>query len=261
MLQVTSGHRITLTYNLYVVRGLGHLAGWSDALDPTTLPLYKTLQAALKEPDFFRKGRVLAIYLTHAYAHTSKHSNFLPASLKGAGMSLYETALALGLRSLIAPVVWLGGVGSVRAGKCYYKRWDLFDPAGFKPFTTGEKYGDEESVPSDWGLPIPIGNYTLVNGVMDSWEAKKDSKKKEKMEEPQMADLVVSSVFEHDLQNVIANVLSLSLSLVWQRMSTRDQVLSCCDAHSHPTFPSEGSAGGREQGFLGRHQAQRRERL
>lgn len=50
-------------------------------------------------------GRVLAVWLNHSYAHTNKHLNFLPSSLKGADMSLYETARALGLQCLLGPVI------------------------------------------------------------------------------------------------------------------------------------------------------------
>lgn len=55
--EVTAGHRITLTYNLYVTRGLGHLAG-SAALNATQLPLYEKLQRALESPGFLRRGEV-----------------------------------------------------------------------------------------------------------------------------------------------------------------------------------------------------------
>lgn len=54
--EVTSGHRVTLTYNLYLTRGAGHLAGTSPALDSTQLPLYKGLQTALENPGFLRDG-------------------------------------------------------------------------------------------------------------------------------------------------------------------------------------------------------------
>ncbi|KAK4506478.1 hypothetical protein PRZ48_000210 [Zasmidium cellare] len=103
--EVTSGHRITLTYNLYVTRGLGHLAGTTSRLNPTQLPLYDTLKTALDSPGFLRHGRVLAIWLNHSYAHTNTHLNFLPSSLKGADMSLYETARALGLWCKLGPII------------------------------------------------------------------------------------------------------------------------------------------------------------
>ena len=54
--EVTSGHRVTLTYNLFLTRGAGHLAGASPALDSTQLPLYEGLQDALKNPGFLRRG-------------------------------------------------------------------------------------------------------------------------------------------------------------------------------------------------------------
>ena len=55
--EVTSGHRITLTYNLFVTRGLGHLAGSSKILNTRQLPLYATLRNALAVPRFLRGGK------------------------------------------------------------------------------------------------------------------------------------------------------------------------------------------------------------
>ena len=54
--EVTSGHRITLTYNLYVTRGLGHLASNAPALDSTQLPLHESLKDALDTPGFLSQG-------------------------------------------------------------------------------------------------------------------------------------------------------------------------------------------------------------
>jgi hypothetical protein len=191
VLQVTSGHRITLTYNLYVTRGLGHLAGAATALDATTLPLYKTLQTALEKPDFFHKGHVIAVWLTHAYAHSTKNNNFLPASLKGADMSLYEAAIALGLRCQVVPVIPDGGYNRNYNGKV-----DIFEPGNFGPLVAGEihdDYGDK------WGHPMPSGRYTWVNRM------KKD------LEDAQAAYVVVSIILDHDKR-----LRSLTFSLVWQ---------------------------------------------
>lgn len=55
--EVTSGHRITLTYNLFLTCGAGHLAEAPSALDSTQLPLYEGLRDALDNPGFFRRGR------------------------------------------------------------------------------------------------------------------------------------------------------------------------------------------------------------
>jgi len=57
VLEVTSGHRITLTYNLYVRRGLGEIAGFSDTLDARQLPVYKEVKHVLAKPEFMPEGR------------------------------------------------------------------------------------------------------------------------------------------------------------------------------------------------------------
>ncbi|KAK4496222.1 hypothetical protein PRZ48_012202 [Zasmidium cellare] len=104
VLQVTSGHRITLTYNLFSTTASGHLAGKSNALDPTKLPLYKSLKAALASQRFFPRGHLLGVNLAHHYGHTSETDNFLPHSLKGADMVLYEIFRALKLPLYLLPL-------------------------------------------------------------------------------------------------------------------------------------------------------------
>ncbi|KAF2768460.1 hypothetical protein EJ03DRAFT_343955 [Teratosphaeria nubilosa] len=63
VLEVTSGHRIALTYNLYVRCGAGNLAGniHGDLLNHAQLPLYETLKHALDTPGFMPRGRVLGV--------------------------------------------------------------------------------------------------------------------------------------------------------------------------------------------------------
>ena len=61
--EVTSGHRVTLTYNLYLTRGAGHLAGASPALDSTQLPLYEGLRTALENPGFLHGGEYIAFVM------------------------------------------------------------------------------------------------------------------------------------------------------------------------------------------------------
>jgi hypothetical protein len=53
---VTSGHRITLTYNLFLRRGLGEMAGSVFTLNITQLPVYKEVKAALVNSQFFPEG-------------------------------------------------------------------------------------------------------------------------------------------------------------------------------------------------------------
>jgi hypothetical protein len=56
VLKITSGHRIALTYNLYMRRGLGEIAGHSETLDAQQLPMYKEVKSALARFDFMPEG-------------------------------------------------------------------------------------------------------------------------------------------------------------------------------------------------------------
>jgi hypothetical protein len=57
VLEITSGHRVTLTYNLYMRHGLGEMAGHSEALDAHQLPIYKEVKDALAMSDFMAEGK------------------------------------------------------------------------------------------------------------------------------------------------------------------------------------------------------------
>ncbi|KAH7074267.1 hypothetical protein FB567DRAFT_572874 [Paraphoma chrysanthemicola] len=89
VLQVTSGHRITLTYNLFVRRGLGELAGFTRTLSAPKLPLHKEVRAALLHPEFLKEAGVSA----------------LPAVLKGIDMMAFEVFRSLGIEVLVRPVM------------------------------------------------------------------------------------------------------------------------------------------------------------
>jgi hypothetical protein len=56
VLEVTKGHRITLTYNLYFALGRDDLAGNSPAMDVKSLPLYQKIKSAIDEPSFMNDG-------------------------------------------------------------------------------------------------------------------------------------------------------------------------------------------------------------
>ncbi|AEO61173.1 hypothetical protein MYCTH_2311077 [Thermothelomyces thermophilus ATCC 42464] len=107
VLEVTHGHRLTLTYNLFCVRGNGQLGGNYPWLDPTHLPLYKTIRSLVQEHDGWRDGGYLGYNCSHVYPHTSKTNlNFLaPDNLKGADMLMYEIFRSLGLKVSFRPVV------------------------------------------------------------------------------------------------------------------------------------------------------------
>ncbi|KAF3799742.1 hypothetical protein GCG54_00000988 [Colletotrichum gloeosporioides] len=95
--EVKSGHRITLTYNLYATAGNGALAGQTSAFNPTMLPLYQEIKAMVTSTKFQAKSRLLGIYSTYAYPHTEEEHG-LPFCLKGIDMVLYEIFKSLGLK-------------------------------------------------------------------------------------------------------------------------------------------------------------------
>jgi hypothetical protein len=106
VLTVTSGHRITLTYNLFSTPLFpSRLAGLpTPVLNAHWMPLYETLSQALESPSFFPNGRVLAMVLSHSYAHTSEQNCFLPEALKGSDMILFEICKALKLGTYVRPL-------------------------------------------------------------------------------------------------------------------------------------------------------------
>ncbi|KAL2157888.1 hypothetical protein VTH06DRAFT_4941 [Thermothelomyces fergusii] len=107
VLEVTEGHRLTLTYNLFCVRGNGQLGGNCPWLDPTHLPLYDTISSLVRDHDGWRDGGYLGYNCSHVYPHTSETKlNFLaPDNLKGADMLMYEIFRSLGLKVTVRPVV------------------------------------------------------------------------------------------------------------------------------------------------------------
>ncbi|KAK8066018.1 hypothetical protein PG997_012765 [Apiospora hydei] len=95
VLEVTRGHRITLTYNLYAVRGFGRLTGAAlspTPLNPTHLPLFETIQRTLSQDPLGGQEGTLGFWCSHAYAYNHKTESPLPDTLKGvdAVFSIFE---------------------------------------------------------------------------------------------------------------------------------------------------------------------------
>ncbi|KAK2773447.1 hypothetical protein FQN53_004167 [Emmonsiellopsis sp. PD_33] len=98
--EVTSGHRVTLTYNLYSVPRRVEYAGKMEGVSLTGLPLYKAVQEAVENPLFMPKGGLLGFYCCHAYPHSARSapgSPLFPSILKGIDLQVYSTFHALGL--------------------------------------------------------------------------------------------------------------------------------------------------------------------
>ena len=111
-MEVTSGHRITLTYNLYYSE-VGNLA--QPVADPKQLALYSMVREMYETPGFMSKGRVLKVFLinfrlalidgtgallgffcNHQYAHSQSSGRLsLPGSLKGVDLAVFAAFKAL----------------------------------------------------------------------------------------------------------------------------------------------------------------------
>ncbi|KAK2615390.1 hypothetical protein N8I77_002149 [Diaporthe amygdali] len=106
VLEVKSGYRLTLTYNLYAVRGGGMLTGIEPpVLDATQLPIYLSLKNIVDNKAFMPEGGYLGFYCSHAYAHTNTDAIILPDMLKGLDMVIWETFGRLGLEASVKPVL------------------------------------------------------------------------------------------------------------------------------------------------------------
>ena len=99
ILPVTSGHRITLTYNLYYAKER------LSAL-PVIGPFHHYLQEALKNPYFMPEGGCLGFDCKHRYVFsTLNEPQLLPSVLKGADYLIFQVVKTLGLNVAIKPAV------------------------------------------------------------------------------------------------------------------------------------------------------------
>lgn len=56
VLEVKSGHRVTLTYNLYVSEHIGSVLHRCPTVDPKLYPLYEVAKQMLEQPAFMKEG-------------------------------------------------------------------------------------------------------------------------------------------------------------------------------------------------------------
>ena len=104
VLPVTSGHRITLTYNLYNAQP--SLTFRRPTIDHTLMPLYSELQAALNDINFMTDGGVLGFSTHHSYVFPDLNDEkMVPLLLKGADRILFQMAMSLGLEVMVKPII------------------------------------------------------------------------------------------------------------------------------------------------------------
>jgi hypothetical protein len=105
VMPLVSGHRITLTYNLYYQIDQPR-CGDALPLPLHSFPLYHDLQAALQTRGFMDSGGILGFYCNHAYPHANKGLGLkLPMALKGVDLLVYAVCRSLGLETKARPIL------------------------------------------------------------------------------------------------------------------------------------------------------------
>ena len=103
ILPVTSGYRVTLTYNLYGMQ--------TDILapvlsNPEIASFKQLLVEAIANPHFKREGCILGFRCQHKYVFEDLNSvNHLPLTLKGADYFIYAEVRSLGIPVVVKPLV------------------------------------------------------------------------------------------------------------------------------------------------------------
>ncbi|KAK2594342.1 hypothetical protein QQS21_007943 [Conoideocrella luteorostrata] len=148
VLEVTSGHRLTLTYNLYGARGAGRLTGVSPTLNPANLPLYRAVKETMSQDPFAGQDGTLGFWCSHVYAYNHTTETPLPATLKGVDAVLWESFQALNLDPQIAPVIKMED--NVR--DMFSQRPDFDDDPELSsyPWAIHRRRNQPLGVPSEW---------------------------------------------------------------------------------------------------------------
>lgn len=106
VLEVKSGHRVTLTYNLYVRERVGGIIRHKQSVNSDVCGLSYKVKNLLRDPAFMTKGGMLGFYCQYAYAHTNRDlSSRLPYALKGVDAHIYSIFHHVGLETKIRPVM------------------------------------------------------------------------------------------------------------------------------------------------------------
>ncbi|KAH9209223.1 hypothetical protein DL95DRAFT_428313 [Leptodontidium sp. 2 PMI_412] len=104
VLEVTSGHRVTLTYNLYVTESVGKILHPHPCADLKSFPLYQEVKQLIEAPIIFEAGQKLGFHCQHQYAHTRDGiEELMPFTLKGIDAIVFGVFQALGLKTTVKP--------------------------------------------------------------------------------------------------------------------------------------------------------------
>ncbi|KAK2046761.1 hypothetical protein LZ31DRAFT_493184 [Colletotrichum somersetense] len=165
VLEVTSGHRLTLTYNLYAVRGAGRLTGASPTLNPAYLPLFQALKDMLSQDLFGGQGGTLGFWCSHAYAYNHTKEAPLPSILKGGDAVLWESFQALRLHPKIVPVIKMSEDIRER-----FSDWYDDPDSSLYPWAIRLREMLPSTMPSEWIIGYNFGVHVDSNFQTESLE-------------------------------------------------------------------------------------------
>ncbi|KAI1392833.1 uncharacterized protein F4822DRAFT_142430 [Hypoxylon trugodes] len=107
VLPVTDGHRVTLTYHLYVYEQIGGLIQPQiQPLDSKYSSLYQGAVALLESPAFMKSGGILGFHCAYQYPETFEGTHYYeryPLTLKGIDFIVFTIFRSLGLTVHIKP--------------------------------------------------------------------------------------------------------------------------------------------------------------
>jgi hypothetical protein len=115
VLPVTTGHRVTLTYQLYVSEHVGGLVQPQLQIpDSKSYSMYRCIKDMLASPTFIKNGGILGFHCAYQYPETFEGTYFYeryPLTLKGIDAVIFAVFRALGLTVHIKPceVRWISG--------------------------------------------------------------------------------------------------------------------------------------------------------
>ena len=152
VLPVTSGHRVTLTYNLYQNFKMETLS----TFHVTAVPLYTELCTALQTPHFMRQGGILGFGCQHVYVMKDLNkTEILPRLLKGSDRIVYNVSKSLGLSVAVKSIA-------------RDKRWIKWALPKFSKFVVRDEYEYEkhdDMFAKMFGNPFSTTNITWCHDL------------------------------------------------------------------------------------------------
>ncbi|RAK82179.1 2OG-Fe(II) oxygenase [Aspergillus fijiensis CBS 313.89] len=193
---ITEGHRLTLTYNLYITQApTAKIDASSLVLQPQSFPLYNAVHEIFSNPRFMEQGGVLGMFCSHAYAHTSNDAHVrLPRALKGADLVVYSVLKTLGAEVSVLPVlgeddraVWDDWEEAIYNSRMYQGLETYLKGGGELPKIQadeflGAEYGRKYDLDRRWKLLLLIRRVSAVRSgaqIMHSIDSERRRKGKD----------------------------------------------------------------------------------